>query len=139
MQNEPLWLDADFIIRANQMAVAATGEPHFLRDANLLQSAVERPRWHYYYGGEDDVLCLATSLLFGICQNHPFEQGNKRTGFIAAVAFLDLNGYMLTVADTALIGEFVLQVINGDMTEAQFVLTMDTFVAPKADYEDEDR
>lgn len=136
MPNEPLWLDADFVIRANQKAVRQTGEPHFLRDLNLLESALDKPRSHYHYGGEEDVLALATTLLFGICRNHPFEQGNKRTGFIAAVAFLDLNGYMLTVVDTALIGEFVLQVINGDMTEDQFVRTMDTFVAPKAEYEE---
>lgn len=95
---------------------------------------MNKPRYHYLYGGEQDILALATTLLFGIARNHAFEQGNKRAGFIAAVMFLEMNGYMLTVADTELFGELVLQVINGEISEASFTKTMQIFIAELADY-----
>ncbi|WP_414471678.1 type II toxin-antitoxin system death-on-curing family toxin [Microvirga sp. M2] len=108
-------------------AVASTGEPFLLLSYDLLESAVYKPRAHYHYAGERDLLTLATTLLFGIARNHAFEQGNKRAGFIAAVIFLEMNGYMLTIADTEELGDWVLQVLNGDMTEKQFAEALRPF------------
>ncbi len=43
--------------------------------------------------GERDVVRLATTLLYGVAKNHAFEQGNKRTATVAALVFLEVNGY----------------------------------------------
>jgi death-on-curing protein len=63
-----------------------------LRDPGLLQSALGRPRQHYAYGSPD-VIELAALYTAGIVRNHPFVDGNKRTGFAVGIAFLELNGF----------------------------------------------
>ncbi|MEM9732636.1 MAG: type II toxin-antitoxin system death-on-curing family toxin [Pseudomonadota bacterium] len=65
-----------------------------LRDANLLQSALSRPRHSHAYG-EQDLFRLAALYAEAICRNHPFVDGNKRVGFAAADLFLYRNGYDL--------------------------------------------
>jgi death on curing protein len=57
----------------------------------LLESALARPENLFAYG-EPTVHDLAASYAFGIVKNHPFVDGNKRTGFTVAILFLELNG-----------------------------------------------
>jgi death-on-curing protein len=106
-------------IRFNQRAVAETGEPYFIRDAGLLDSALARPQNHWAYG-EDDLALLATSLLLGIARNHPFGQGNKRTAFAAAEYFLYLNGWRLEAPDEAALADRVVELITGELDETTF-------------------
>jgi death-on-curing protein len=87
LANEPVWLTADHLIEFNELEVAATGEPHVVRDMSGLESAIGRPINHWHYG-ETDVVALAVALLLGVARNHPFLQGNKRTAFAAADYFL---------------------------------------------------
>jgi death-on-curing protein len=63
-------------------------------------------------------------LLVGIGRNHPFLQGNKRTAFEAADYFLLLNGYDLTIDDSTDLGDFIIDVINGDVSEQRLVETL---------------
>lgn len=63
-----------------------------LRDAGLLTSALARPENIRAYEPEADMFRLAAAYCHGIVKNHPFVDGNKRTGTLAAVAFLALNG-----------------------------------------------
>jgi death-on-curing protein len=84
-QNEPRWLEPDEVIELNRLIVDATGEPFLVRDYGLLASALAKPIQYWSYEHEDDAVTLAVTLLFGIAQNHPFEQGNKRTAFEAAL------------------------------------------------------
>ena len=120
MQSEPTWLDADLIIEFNEIAVAATDEPHALRDRNLLESAVAKPinRWAY---GERDAVVLAVSLLVGIGRNHAFIQGNKRCAFAAMEYYLHLNGYELRIPDGEDLADFCKDVITGDVSEQRLV------------------
>lgn len=97
---EPVWLRVDDAVALNQWAVEETGERHLVRDRGLLESALHRPQAAYFYDELRDIVQLAALLLFAIGQNHPFEQGNKRTGFYAAVAFLGLNNVALDLPDT---------------------------------------
>ncbi len=90
-----------------------------MRDNGLLESAIAKPQNHWNYG-EDDVVVLAVKLLLGIAQNHPFEQGNKRTALTAAATFLELNGYELDVPDGDPFGNFIERVITGEFSEAEF-------------------
>jgi death on curing protein len=69
------------------------GGEHGVRDLGLLESAVAQPR--ATFGGEflhKSVFEMAAAYLFHIVENHPFLDGNKRTGAVAALVFLDLNG-----------------------------------------------
>jgi death-on-curing protein len=91
----------------NRAAVQATGEPFNVMSPNLLESACARPENHFHYDSVDDLAVLATTLLFGLAQNHPFEQGNKRTGFAAADVFLILNGFDLMIPDDVAIADLI--------------------------------
>ena len=69
------------------------GGEHGVRDMGLLESAVAQPQ--ATFDGEHlhaDIFEMAAAYLFHIVQNHPFLDGNKRTGTVAALVFLDLNG-----------------------------------------------
>lgn len=66
--------------------------PMPLRDEGALESAVHRTRMASVFGGEDNPVRLATLLAVGISQSQAFVEGNKRTAYIAADAFLRLNG-----------------------------------------------
>ena len=84
-----------------------------LRDLGLLQSALAMPAAGF--GGRylhSDLSEMAAAYLFHIVQNHPFVDGNKRTGAVAAIVFLSLNGKEL-VADDAQLEKLVLDVARG--------------------------
>jgi death on curing protein len=120
LPSEPSWLPADLIISFNELIVAETGEPHVLRDEGALENALAKPMNYWAYG-ERDAVVLAIGLLVGIGRNHPFLQGNKRTAFEAADYFLHLNGYELDIEDGSQLGEFIIDVINGDVSEQRLV------------------
>lgn len=113
--DEPLWIAPEAAIALNQEITADAGEPHGLLKPGELESACNRPRnmWSY---GEEDVAKLAASLLSGIIRNHPFRQGNKRTGLIAARGFLIANGWDLGIADAEL-GPLVVDIASGALAE----------------------
>lgn len=71
--------------------------PDKLGSFDLLDSAVHRQIDHFLYGGEFvDIYTVAAQLLFGICRNHPFVDGNKRVALFATAALLLLNGWELS-------------------------------------------
>ena len=71
--------------------------PDKLGSFDLLDSAVHRQIDHFLYGGDfTDIYTVAAQLLFGICRNHPFVDGNKRVALFATAAFLLLNGWELS-------------------------------------------
>jgi len=74
-----------------------------LRDWGLLESAVAQPKSSF--GGEfshDGLFAMAAAYLFHIVKNHPFVDGNKRCGLLAAVVFLDINGISIDHPSDAL-------------------------------------
>ena len=70
-----------------------------LRDAGLLQSALDRPRNLYAYSDDPSLFEMAAAYCAGILRNHPFIDGNKRSALLAARAFLFLNGYLLEASE----------------------------------------
>ena len=129
MASEPTWLPADLIISFNEGIVAQSGEPHLVRDLAALENALAKPINYWSYG-EADAVVLAVALLVGVARNHPFLQGNKRTAFEAADYFLDLNGYELTAEDSTELADFVIDVINGDVSEQRLVEALWEHVRP---------
>ena len=75
-------------------AVELRGGLHGIRDQGALESAVFRPQSGYY----EDLLEEAAALFESLVNNHPFHDGNKRTGFVATNTFLRLNGYRIVVS-----------------------------------------
>jgi death-on-curing protein len=129
LPSEPHWLTADVLITLNQRIVAETGEPHFLRDEGLLESALARPANHWAYG-ESEMVVLAVALLLGVARNHPFGQGNKRTAYEAADAFLYLNGYELELVDGPAAADLIVDVITGAAGEEKLVELLEGAVTP---------
>lgn len=85
-----------------------------MRDRGLLESARFRPKNRWHYEGVTDLCVLAADLLYGIGKNHPFAQGNKRTAFHAAMAFLAVNGLEPDLPDEIFIAQTVERVIEGE-------------------------
>ena len=130
MASEPRWLTPAEIEQLNALIVADTGEPHGVRDRGMLESACHKPHNRYAYEGTDDVVTLAVDLLFGIAQNHPFLQGNKRTGFEAALLFLEVNGYDFAGEDRIELAEMIVDVITGTLPVAAFEAHIRPHVVP---------
>jgi len=79
--------------------IALDGGAAGLRDRASLQSALARPRQRFAYARAPDIAGLAASYTAGIIGNHPFIDGNKRTGFVTGVLFLEINGYRFTASE----------------------------------------
>ncbi len=90
---EPKWLTVDIVRALHAEGVARFGGTAELRDRGLLVSGLERARNLHAYGDDPSHFDLAAAVCVGIVKNHPFVDGNKRAGALAAAAFLDLNGY----------------------------------------------
>lgn len=130
MENEPRWIGVDELIAFNRFAVEQTGEPFHIRDRGLLESAWAKPINCWHYDGERDVVVLAVALLLGVARDHPFEQGNKRTGFAAADAFLYLNGYDLEIADRTELADLIVQAITGQVEEERLIEVLAWSIEP---------
>ena len=74
------------------------------------------------------MLTLAIILLVGIARNHAFLQGNKRTAFISAEVFLNVNGYSLQIVDSPILGEALERLIEGKISEEDFHLAVQDFI-----------
>jgi death-on-curing protein len=86
------WVGITATLAIHDMQIAEHGGLGGVRDLGLLESAVARPLQLLAYG-DPDVVALAACYASGLCRNHPFADGNKRTAWLLAVTFLDLNGY----------------------------------------------
>lgn len=117
-KQEPTWILERLVLAAHARLLAAYGGVDGLRDLGLLQSALARPRQHHSYGSPD-IVQLAALYTAGVVRNHPFVDGNKRTGFAIGIAFLELNGYELqaTEADAT---QAVFALAAGDLDEAGY-------------------
>jgi death-on-curing protein len=97
------YLTAEQVVFIHAFVVDETGGSHGVRDLGLLESAVARPQ--ATFDGDDlhpDLFIKAAALLHALIQNHPFVDGNKRTGALAVILFLEFNGYELNAKNKEL-------------------------------------
>lgn len=109
----PTFLSPDEVLAIHADQIARYGGAADLRDPGLLLSAIAQPEASF--GGvllHQDVFAMAAAYLFHIVQNHPFVDGNKRTGTAAALVFLDLNGFEVDCDGDAL-ADLVIDVTLG--------------------------
>jgi death-on-curing protein len=97
--NEPLWLDERDAVTVHDRLLAIYGGAGGVREHGLLASALARPRQHFAYARACDIAQLAAIYTGGIVGGHPFVDGNKRTGFLIGILFLELNGYQFMASE----------------------------------------
>jgi len=120
---EPSWIDSRDAVALHDRLLALDGGATGVRSEALLESVLARPRQLYAYGDSPDIVDLAAAYTFGIVRNHPLVDGNKRTGFVIGVLFLELNGSRFTASEEDAT-EAVLQLAAGKMSEAAFAAWM---------------
>lgn len=95
--------------------IERTGGRHGIRDLALLESALARP--YAVFDGRDlypDAFTRAAALMSGIIKNHPFIDGNKRTGIVLGALYLEQQGWSLTADDDEVVG-FTNRVAEGQL------------------------
>ena len=115
---EPVWIDRREILAVHEMLLALHGGMSGLRDEGLLESALARAQQIWTYGSPDRIE-MASAYTAGIVRNHPFFDGNKRTGFVAGILFLELNGFRFTASEEDA-AQAVLSLAAGQMDEAGY-------------------
>ena len=98
------YLSAEQILFIHARLIEETGGSHGVRDLGMLLSAIGRPQASF--DDQDiylDLFSKAAALMESLIRNHPFIDGNKRTGVTAAGLFLRRNGYRLTATNADLV------------------------------------
>jgi death on curing protein len=116
--SEPIWLGRVDCLAIHDFMLAQHGGLAGVRDENMLESALARPR-HLFAYGEPDAADLAAAYAAGVICNHPFVDGNKRTGFMMAAGFLELNGWVFGAAEVDVVVQ-TLALAAGALDEAGY-------------------
>lgn len=117
-----VWVRLDVLTALHREQLSEHGGADGVRDQGMLESALARAENIAAYA-QPTAFELAASYAFGVIRNHPFVDGNKRTGFIAAVMFLELNGFefMASEIDAA---EKTLAAAAGSIDENAYALSL---------------
>lgn len=121
---EPQFLSLIEVLEIHQDQLVRYGGGAGIRDIELLKSALGMPA--ATYGGEflhTGVYEMAAAYLFHLVKNHPFMDGNKRVGAVAALVFLSLNGYDFDAPEDDF-AELVLAVARGEIDKAEVAVFM---------------
>jgi death-on-curing protein len=115
---EPIWLDRADCVAIHELMLAQHGGASGLRSEPLLESALGKPRNRFHYESAG-LAALAASYAAGIVLNHPFVDGNKRTGFMLAATFLEINGLEFSASEESVV-EATVALAAGEMSEAGY-------------------
>ena len=122
MSPEPVFLTFAEIIEIHDYQISRFGGAAGVRDIELLKSAIGMPS--ATFGGEflhPSVIEMAAAYLYHLVENHPFVDGNKRGGAMAALIFLDMNGFEFDASDEDFTA-MVLKVASGEMMKSEISL-----------------
>ena len=119
---EPHFIGMTMVLAIHDEQLAEHGGESGVRDTGLLESALARPRQRFAYGSAS-LPELAASLAYGLCRNHPFIDGNKRTSLVVAELFLHINGTELVASDEECVVTF-LKLATGELPEEQLATWM---------------
>lgn len=125
---EPVWLDLRSVLIFHEEVLADHGGDTGVRDRGLLESGVARARNAFAYD-ETDICMLAALYAAGVVRNHPFVDGNKRTGFLCAIVFLDLNGYHFSASEADVV-TMTLGLAAGEVDEIGYAECLREWAAP---------
>src|SRR5712692_1383968 len=91
MSQEPRFLTREMVDAIHEQQIETYGGHHGVLNEHLLESAINQPRSTYFFGG-GDLYEVAAAYAYHIIADHPYWDGNKRTGTRAACAFMEANG-----------------------------------------------
>ncbi len=114
----PVWLLREAVLATHERLLSDFGGAPGVRDSGLRDSALARPE-NLLADGQPSNFELAAAYAFGIVKNHPFVDGNKRTGFTIAIMFLERNGdtFMASEVDATI---QTLALAAGELTESGY-------------------
>lgn len=115
---EPVWVEEVDCLSFHEKLLARFGGAAGLRDRGLLLSALARPQ-HLFAYEKPTIFDLAAAYAHGIVKNHPFLDGNKRSGFLAATLFLESNGLRFTATEESATLK-TLELAAGDISADEF-------------------
>ena len=118
---DPVWLTGDIVLALHDEASAEFGGPSGVRDTGLLESALAKPRNLFAYGDDPSLFDLAAAYCIGIAKNRRFVDGNKRTAFLTAAIFLELNGYLVEPSEVEVVDKMI-QVAEGKVGQANLAI-----------------
>ena len=117
--SEPTWVMKSVVLAVHSEQLSEHGGESGIRDEGLLDSALASPLNLYTYK-HTDLTTLAAAFAFGIIQNHPFIDGNKRTAFVTSRLFLLLNGLTITAGREEKVTTFM-NLASGHLTEEELI------------------
>ena len=106
---EPRFLTLDDILYIHEREIATAGGAPGIRDRGGIESALGAVQATYNGEFLQDIYGMAATYLNSIVNNHPFMDGNKRTGLASALTFLLLNGIEITERREEELADLVLQ------------------------------
>jgi death-on-curing protein len=115
---DPEWVLRETVLTLHEQSLAQFGGSAGIRDAGMLDSALGRPQNLFAYG-KPTLFELAASYAFGLAKNHPFVDGNKRSAFVTAVLFLELNGQCFSASEAEAVLR-TLALAAGEMSEVDY-------------------
>lgn len=118
--SDPVWVDLPEAMAIHEHMLAEHGGSTGLRDGGLLESALARPKQLLAYG-DPDIFDLAAAYTSGIVLNHPFVDGNKRTGFVVGILFLELDGPAFNAPETDAT-RVVLDLAAGNLSDEDYAV-----------------
>ena len=122
MNPEPVFLTFSEVMEIHNYQIENFGGASGLRDIELLRSAIGMPS--ATFGGaflHPTIYEIAAAYLYHLVENHPFVDGNKRVGAMAALVFLDMNDINFNASDEDFT-DMVLRVASGKMLKAEITL-----------------
>lgn len=120
------WISRRAVEAIHNEQLAQHGGMVGLRDESLLESALSRPQ-NLFNDVQASLAQCAAAYAFGIIRNHPFNDGNKRTGFVVAVTFLLLNGCYITASEVEVF-EIITRLAGKAITEKELVEWFDGII-----------
>lgn len=115
--NESHWINEDIVLAIHSEQISRHGGLSGVRDQALIESALARPKNLKFYKDATLTKCAA-SYIFGLVSNHPFLDGNKRTGFVTGITFLLINDHYVKATETDVV-IVITKVASGQMTEEE--------------------
>jgi death-on-curing protein len=124
-----VWVPLNAVLAVHDEQISEHGGIRGVRDLAVIDSALARPRNLFTYG-KPDAAALAAAYAFGLCNNHGFFDGNKRTAYVVAETFLDLNRCEMRATDEEVVNT-MLAVASGVMPEARLAEWFRSFIAER--------
>lgn len=128
--SEPRWLLPVYVFAIHADQIQNHGGSLGLRDRGLLESALGRAKNRHQYDPDADLASLAASYGFGLAQNHPFVDGNKRVAFQAMYLFLGLNGFRIETSEEEVV-LLTLSLASGQLDETSLADWLRNHMTPR--------